>query len=226
MNNRLIRLTESDLHRIVKESVKKIIKEAADHKYGGETLNADNAADLITLYHLKHRKAEDASNYEDRKRHFSQGNEYRERGIRKGIGDYDMFNKGEEKANRIIPKTRPQRAIQVGQKLKDMLFDAIKKCGDTGKIIDFQYSPSDGFRRVMRDWGDDSISKALWDSMDYKYREKVLGFKPHIYNGGVHFYEPYFDEETQKQWVEEKNKYQQKVSDYYASKKSGEYVGD
>lgn len=31
MNKRLIRLTESDLHRIVKESVRKILKESNDH---------------------------------------------------------------------------------------------------------------------------------------------------------------------------------------------------
>jgi hypothetical protein len=31
MNKKLIRLTESDLHRIVKESVRKILKESNDH---------------------------------------------------------------------------------------------------------------------------------------------------------------------------------------------------
>jgi hypothetical protein len=39
MNKKLIRLTESDLHRIVKESVNKIMKEAFDvSRFGDDTL--------------------------------------------------------------------------------------------------------------------------------------------------------------------------------------------
>ena len=37
MNKRLIRLTESDLHRIVKESVQKILKEIVDTVDGGDS---------------------------------------------------------------------------------------------------------------------------------------------------------------------------------------------
>ena len=50
---RLIRLTEQDLHRIVKESITRILKEAADHKitYNGQdyTLNADNQSSWYQL---------------------------------------------------------------------------------------------------------------------------------------------------------------------------------
>lgn len=50
---KLVRLTESDLHRIVKESVTRILKEAADHKitYNGQdyTLNADNQSSWYQL---------------------------------------------------------------------------------------------------------------------------------------------------------------------------------
>ena len=50
---KLIRLTEQDLHRIVKESVTRILKEAADHKitYNGQdyTLNADNQSSWYKL---------------------------------------------------------------------------------------------------------------------------------------------------------------------------------
>ena len=50
---KLIRLTEQDLHRIVKESVTRILKEAADHKitYNGQdyTLNADNQSSWYQL---------------------------------------------------------------------------------------------------------------------------------------------------------------------------------
>ena len=38
MNKKLIRLTESDLHRIVKESVKKILREDAGNEYRGVLL--------------------------------------------------------------------------------------------------------------------------------------------------------------------------------------------
>ena len=48
-----VRLTEGDLHRIVKESVMRILKEAADHKitYNGQdyTLNADNQSSWYQL---------------------------------------------------------------------------------------------------------------------------------------------------------------------------------
>lgn len=50
---KLIRLTEQDLHRIVKESITRILKEAADHKitYNGQdyTLNADNQSSWYQL---------------------------------------------------------------------------------------------------------------------------------------------------------------------------------
>lgn len=50
---RLIRLTEQDLHRIVKESITRILKEGADHKitYNGQdyTLNADNQSSWYQL---------------------------------------------------------------------------------------------------------------------------------------------------------------------------------
>lgn len=50
---KLIRLTEQDLHKIVKESITRILKEAADHKitYNGQdyTLNADNQSSWYQL---------------------------------------------------------------------------------------------------------------------------------------------------------------------------------
>ena len=47
---KLIRLTESDLHRIVKESVNMILKEV---KYGGESLHGNNPNDWYTLSQIR-----------------------------------------------------------------------------------------------------------------------------------------------------------------------------
>ena len=56
-----IRLTESDLHRIIKESVNKILNEV---EFGGESLHGNNPADWNALYRLRN----NISDY-----HFNQG---------------------------------------------------------------------------------------------------------------------------------------------------------
>lgn len=56
MNKKLIRLTESDLHRIVKESVEKILNEIGDTKKGRDDINT---AMVNSVYndHQKNRNA-------------------------------------------------------------------------------------------------------------------------------------------------------------------------
>ena len=74
---KLIRLTEQDLHRIVKESITRILKEAADHKitYNGQdyTLNADNQSSWYQLGDIRkdmakpyNQMADDADDEADR----------------------------------------------------------------------------------------------------------------------------------------------------------------
>jgi hypothetical protein len=60
MNNKLIRLTESDLHRIVKESVKRILNEI---KLGGESLHGNNAEDWAAMKYLRAKRADRASKF-------------------------------------------------------------------------------------------------------------------------------------------------------------------
>ena len=48
MNKKLIRLTEGDLHRIVKESVNKIVKEGFDEGMGVASMLADKIEDVLT----------------------------------------------------------------------------------------------------------------------------------------------------------------------------------
>ena len=50
MNKKLIRLTEQDLHRIVKESVNKVLNEI---QYGGESLHGNNPEDWETMRNLR-----------------------------------------------------------------------------------------------------------------------------------------------------------------------------
>lgn len=54
MAKNIIRLTESDLHRIVKESVERILRESVNEvELGGESLHGDNAEDWATVSHLR-----------------------------------------------------------------------------------------------------------------------------------------------------------------------------
>jgi len=50
MKKKLIRLTESDLHRIVKESVNRILNEV---EYGGESLHGNNAEDWGAVHRVR-----------------------------------------------------------------------------------------------------------------------------------------------------------------------------
>jgi len=71
MNKKLIRLTESDLHKIVKESVNMILKEV---KYGGESLHGNNSKDWYALSQIRgyrdndkygHKKYQTKAEYDD-----------------------------------------------------------------------------------------------------------------------------------------------------------------
>ena len=58
MAKNIIRLTESDLHRIVKESVERILRESVNEvELGGESLHGDNAEDWFAVSNLRDRNA-------------------------------------------------------------------------------------------------------------------------------------------------------------------------
>lgn len=50
MGKKLIRLTESDLHRIVKESVNRVLNEV---QFGGESLHGNNPGDWAAMRYLR-----------------------------------------------------------------------------------------------------------------------------------------------------------------------------
>ena len=50
MEKRIIRMTESDLHQLVKESVNRILSEI---QFGGESLHGDNPEDWAAVKHLR-----------------------------------------------------------------------------------------------------------------------------------------------------------------------------
>ena len=60
MNKKLVRLTESDLHKIVKESVKRVLNEI---KLGGESLHGNNAEDWAAMKYLRAKRADRASKF-------------------------------------------------------------------------------------------------------------------------------------------------------------------
>ena len=70
MTKKLIKLTESDLHRIVEKSVKRVIKEATlDTPYGGVSTNDLNPTfdDAETQNRLKNDTIEMLSNIDDKR---------------------------------------------------------------------------------------------------------------------------------------------------------------
>ena len=68
MNKKLIRLTENDLHKIVKESVKKIINEIGDTNRGqymlGRLAAKKNAANYYNTYAPEIQRAREKKNRE------------------------------------------------------------------------------------------------------------------------------------------------------------------
>ena len=119
MNKKLIRLTEQDLHRIVKESVERILNEV---EIGGESLHGDNPEDWATVSHLRDANVARDEDLSDHNRYFQGNNKVRYsalngrkqgtkdifnmRDTNKGNLDPDSFGNaydaGREKAKRII----------------------------------------------------------------------------------------------------------------------------
>lgn len=157
MNKKLIRLTESDLHKIVRESVKRVLNESEEQQY---------------------------------------------------------------------------------ENLKNMLLDAIRDAKENGykaytknkygTYVNVTCSPTQGGSTQI--WVDENLGKRLFNNISHKYRDKVIGFKVDDYYEKYKLYGdkyiPYFSDDVQEMWDNEKNGYDQGVSSYYASKKSGDYSGD
>lgn len=57
---KMIRLTEGDIHRIVKESVNRVLNEI---KLGGESLHGNNAEDWAAMKYLRAKMADRASKF-------------------------------------------------------------------------------------------------------------------------------------------------------------------
>lgn len=54
MGKQIIRLTESDLHQMVKEAVNKILKESMNEvQFGGESLHGNNPEDWAAAMHMR-----------------------------------------------------------------------------------------------------------------------------------------------------------------------------
>ena len=62
MNKKLIRLTESDLHKIVKESVNRVLNEV---QFGGESLHGNNPEDWAAMKHLRSLRIFDKNHIHD-----------------------------------------------------------------------------------------------------------------------------------------------------------------
>ena len=90
---KVLRLTESDLHRIIKESVKKALNEIGDTKKGQYNLGALNGRNIKRMY-----DSIDANNVNDAEKYRRQSDEVIAKSDEhcNGFDDmFDAFKKGE-----------------------------------------------------------------------------------------------------------------------------------
>lgn len=59
MARQIIRLTESDLHRIIENTVRRIVKEV---KFGGESFHGNDEADWLTMGNLRQNALDNSKN--------------------------------------------------------------------------------------------------------------------------------------------------------------------
>lgn len=211
---KIIRLNENELKHIINESVKKVLNEV---EYGGESFHGNNPEDWFALSRLRRQKAIDQDNPDDMIRQNKLSNHAYNNAISNGY-DADARDTGERKADRIISTTRPQKSIEVGKNLETMLINAVRNCGeeeDSNKVS-VQYSPSSNSNKIVN-LNKDDVGDYLWNIIPANYRDKVIGFKPCIYDGRVWYYEPYFDSKTQKMWDMEYNKMTKEINRYYGT---------
>lgn len=102
----IIRLTESDLHRLVKESVNKILKEV---KYKGHSLHGDNPYDWATMHHVRDMEADKSDDLPTAVKHLNNS----ERNLKNAI-DTDKNNslptamsRGKNRAKAIVGEGVP-----------------------------------------------------------------------------------------------------------------------
>lgn len=113
-----IRITESDLHMIIKESVDRVLNEV---KFGGESFHGNNAADWAALDHIRHALSNrdkallKAKHYKDTfapmqsihtndKEYLHNGNRSFQTAMDNGGYWSDADKEGKKKANRIIDR--------------------------------------------------------------------------------------------------------------------------
>ena len=152
--------------------------------------------------------------------------------IRREVKRLDDFYKSQECGPEVVTSAILQFIDSlIAKRLGYLLLNAVGVYGEGGfntnefgKYVYVKRHTSDGSLMVYIDR--DKLGEKLWMAFNPEFREKVIGFKPNIYDGTIFYYEPLFDHETQKIWDAGVEKYQRGVREYYASKKSGDYTGD
>ena len=109
------------------------------------------------------------------------------------------------------------------QELAEMFLNAIEEYGyEEGrgyKYIWFEYNPYS--RTSMRIDADDFVY-ILLDRISRKYIDHIVGFRKNEKGN----YECILDDEGQKKWDKERDDYHRGATEYYNSKRPGEYTGD
>jgi hypothetical protein len=223
---KIIRLTEGDLHKIIKESVKKILKEETFM----DNHIADNIFDDFIQRGLYRRLQPNMfKEYIMKSYGLKPGEERIADIVTKKVEKYKL--EAENEYGLTESQLREDIGVDISQKLEDMLFDAVEKYGEGGfstnewgKYVYVKTATYDGNLMVYLERG--STGKRLMEAINGKYRDKIVGFKPDVYNGHLFAYVPCFDEETQSMWDNGVSEFQRGMMNYYDSKRGGGYTGD
>lgn len=99
MVKKLIRLTESDLHNLVKEAVNKILNEV---QYGGESLHGNKAEDWEALAHVRSQRAYNKNSNSEAEKALKNRNNANELEYDSNKNFQPYYRSGGHKGDRII----------------------------------------------------------------------------------------------------------------------------
>lgn len=231
-----IRLTESELKRVINESVTKILKEDFDYNYGSEDVK-----NLREIYQL-------AIQIEELCNKSQLGQYNYDRDFIKDWANQIMEECMRLKKIILAPKPTPeemevQRQTEIAEsvnrilkesenynKCEALILNAIEQYGDFALSKDSKTESiyvkinCDTMLGLVSyfDINGDNLGQKIYNRLPVEFRDRLIAFKPSKYN----FYLPVFDEEAQESWDYEQKKHERGIADYYRSHNFGTGCGD
>lgn len=214
------------------------------HRCNHHTFEADEPFDWFVLSEMRRMRADEALTFKDVRHNNELHHNLREYAISlqrntSKISFVGVEHLAMKKAYYMYDDFRPEEVLKEAKRLQSLFYKATKKHGwnsedETTFNTWLKDEPGGSVRSIcvkkivyeQRRKKYPEFGLQLLRAIDYKYRTKVIGFKPHLYNGRLWNYYPVFDEETQAQWDKAQSDFDEGATRYYAEKASGGYCGD